>query len=44
MRIKYCLGLHIELAESKKKDKQRKRFLYKLKLKLGVSSLDKRRW
>lgn len=39
MRIKYCLGLHVELAESKKREKQKKRFCIRIKLKLGVSSL-----
>lgn len=39
MGIKYCLGLYVELAESKKREKQKKRFCISIKLKLGVSSL-----
>jgi len=39
MRIKCCLELHIELADSKKREKQKKRFCISITWKLGVSSL-----
>lgn len=39
MRIKYCLGLHVELAKSKKREKPKIEILYRHKMKLGVSSL-----
>lgn len=42
MRIKYCLGLHVELAASKRREKQKKRFCISIKLKQGVSFLTRR--
>lgn len=32
MRIKYCLGLHVELAKLKKREKLKKRVLYRHKI------------
>lgn len=47
MRIKYCLGLHTELAKSKKREKVKKEVLYKHKIEAGSkfpNIQDKTRW
>lgn len=47
MRIKYCLGLHIELAKSEKREKLKKEVLCRHKIEVGSkfpNIQDKRRW